>query len=406
MSQFGGPGMNFGNAGRSNTNARDFMQALAGLFGQQNQQQGGFGQQGHARPAAYSPYQMPSFMSAGVPGSYDTMGGLFGGGAQHDRNVQQMYANLMGGGQQQAGGPTAGQALAGFAAQDAQRTEQARQQELAYQMQVLGNLFGGMQGAGQMVQDARGAAGQNMGLMDRQAQQMREAADQGNRYFEESQRQMMSGLGEARRRMDEGIGTMQQARAGFDASYRGDTAAEVMGTQQQYKNQLDQIARRDDLTQEQKDMMTGELKQSMRQQSAGIAAQASVRARDTMLALDQNIAQMQSMAGQTLGQFGIGIGQMTGQLGAQQAAMKQQNEQAIAGFYSNMAQFNQAQIQTAQNTALQYMLNGNQLASNIIQNAPFGPISLFGTFANMIRSVDADRGQPVGALGNLMGGLA
>jgi hypothetical protein len=273
-------------------------------------------------------------------------------------------------------------------------------------MQVLGNLFGGMQGAGQMVQDARGAAGQNMGLMDRQAQQMREAADQGNRYFEESQRQMMSGLGEARRRMDEGIGTMQQARAGFDASYRGDTAAEVMGTQQQYKNQLDQIARRDDLTQEQKDMMTGELKQSMRQQSAGIAAQASVRARDTMLALDQNIAQMQSMAGQTLGQFGIGIGQMTGQLGAQQAAMKQQNEQAIAGFYSNMAQFNQNQIQTAQNTALQYMLNGNQLASNIIQNAPFGPISLFGTFANMIRSVDADRGQPVGALGNLMGGLA
>jgi hypothetical protein len=393
MSQFGG-----GN----------FMQSLAGLFGQQqNQQQGGFGQQGHSRPAAYSPYQMPSFMSGGVPGSYDTMGGLFGGGLQHDRNVRQMYENLMSGGrQQQAGGPTAGQALAGFAAQDAQRAEQARQQELAYQMQVLGNLFGGMQGAGQMVQDARGAAGQNMGLMDRQAQQMREAADQGNRYFEESQRQMMSGLNEARRRMDEGIGTMRQARAGFDASYRGDTAAEVMGVQQQYKNQLDQIARRDDLTQEQKDMMTGELQQGMRQQSAGLAAQASVRARDTMLALDQNIAQMQSMAGQTLGQFGIGIGQMTGQLGAQQAAMRQQNEQAIAGFYSNMAQFNQSQIQNAQATALQYMLNGNQLASNIIQNAPFGPISLFGTFANMIRSVDADRGQPVGALGNLMGGLA
>ena len=344
-------------------------------------------------------------MQQSVPNATDTMGGLFGGGFQHDRNVQQMYANLMGGGQPQQSQLTAGQALAGFAAQDAQRAEAARQQELAYQMQVLGNLFGAQQGAGQMVQDARGAAGRNMEMMDRQAQAMRQAADQGNRYFEQSQQQMMAGLGEARRRMDEGIGTMRQARAGYDANFRGDTAAEVAGIQSQYKNQMDQIARRDDLTAEQKDMMTSELQQSMRQQSAGLAAQASARARDTMLAIDQNIAQMQSMAGGQLGQFGIGIGQMTGQLGAQQAAMQQQNEQAIAGFYNNMAQFNQSQVQNAQATALQYMLNGNQLASQIIQAAPFGPISLFGTFANMIRSVDADRGAPVGGLGNLMRGF-
>ncbi len=384
---------------------QNFMQALAGLFGQQQGQQTPFGQSGHPRPAAYGPYQMPSFMQQSVPNATDTMGGLFGGGQQHDRNVQQMYANLMGGGQSQQPQITAGQALAGFAAQDAQRSEAARQQELAFQMQVLGNLFGAQQGAGQMVQDARGAAGRNMEMMGQQAQAMRQAADQGNRYFEQSQQQMMAGLGEARRRMDEGIGTMQQARAGYDSTFRGDTAAEVMGIQQQYKNQMNQIALRDDLTEEQRSMMTDELQQSMRQQSSSLASQASARARDTMLAIDQNISQMQSSAGSQLGQFGIGIGQTIGQLGAQQAGMQQQNEQAIAGFYNNMAQFNQSQVQNAQATALQYMLNGNQLASQIIQAAPFGPISLFGTFANMIRSVDADRGAPVGGLGNLMRGF-
>ena len=402
MSQFGG---------------NNWMQNLANLFGQ-GQQQGGLGGlmqsgPGSGAPTHVSQYGAPTmhpsgyFSGFGQPrGAASLEGvGMFGSGTQHGRNVADFISGQLGYNPQNMGQPTAGQALAGFAAQDAQRAEAARQQELAYQMQVLGNLFGAQQGAGQMVQDARGAAGRNMEMMDRQAQAMRQAADQGNRYFEQSQQQMMAGLGEARRRMDEGIGTMRQARAGYDSTFRGDTAAEVAGIQSQYKNQMDEIARRDDLTREQKDMMTSELQQGMRQQSAGLAAQASARARDTMLAIDQNIAQMQSAAGGQLGQFGIGIGQMTGQLGAQQAGMQQQNEQAIAGFYNNMAQFNQSQVQNAQATALQYMLNGNQLASQIIQAAPFGPISLFGTFANMIRSVDADRGAPVGGLGNLMRGL-
>ena len=121
-----------------------------------------------------------------------------------------------------------------------------------------------------------------------------------------------------------------------------------------------------------------------------------------MAALQGNIAQMQAMSAGQMGQFGIGVGQALGQLGAQTTAMRQQAEEQIGNFYNNMAQFNSSLVQNAQATALQYMLQGNQLAAGIVQNAPFGPVSLFGMFANMARSVGAERGEPVGALGNLV----
>ena len=353
MSQFGG---------------NNFMQTLAGLFGQGQQQGGG----GAPSIGGWTPTPRPPSYSASPPGYTNP----FGEPTYWQRSPEQQGGQFA---------PTYGQALAGALVNDYQRADQARQQEFAAYQGLLGNLFGSMQGAGQMVQDARQMGQQGMGLMDRQAQAMRGAADQGNRYFDMARSQMESSLGEARQRMDEGIKTMKDARAGYDANFRGDTAAEVMGIQSQYKNQLDQIARRDDLTPEQKDMMTSELKQGMRQQSAGLAAQASARARDSLMAIDQNIAQMQSMVGGQLGQFGIGVGQTIGQLGAQQAGMQQQNEQAIAGFYNNMAQFNSSLYQNAQASALQYVLNGNQLAANIIGNQPFGPLSMFET---LVRAVD------------------
>lgn len=395
-------GGSFGQQTPTSGGGQNFMQALAGLFGQAQGQGGPFGQMGHPRPAAYSPYQQPSGMTQAVPNAYDTGGGLFGGGLQHERNVQQMYANLMSGGQPQQPQMTVGQMLAGLVGRDYQGTEAARQQELAAQMGVLSNLFGAQQGAGQMVLGARQGADQNMQMLGQQAERMRGAAAGGERALDEARRTMFGGLDEARRRFDEGIGTARQSRSTFDATARADTAGEVMGLQQQYRNQMDQIARRDDLTQEQKDMMTGELKQNMGMQSAQLASAANARARDTMLQLDQNISQMQAMAGGQLGQFGIGVGQMLGQLGTQTAAMRQQAEEQIGQFYNNMAQFNSSLMQSAQASALQYVLNGNQLASQVIQNAPFGPVSLFGMFANMARSVGAERGEPVGALGNLV----
>lgn len=308
-------------------------------------------------------------------------------------------------GQQQT--PTYGQALAGAAVSDFQRAEQARQQELAQYQGLLANIMGGMQGAGQMVGDARQFGQQNMGLLDQQAGRMREAAGQGQQYFDLARSQMESSLGEARRRMDQGLGTLRQSRAGFDAGRRDDTAAQVMGIQQQYQNQLDAVNRRDDLTEEQKGLMRGEIQQGMRQQSASLAAQADARARDTMLALDQNIAQMEGMAGMQLGQFGIGVGQTLGQLGAQQAALSQQMEQQIGSFYTNMSQFNSSLIQGAQANALQYMLNGNQLAANIIQQQPLGPLSIFDTLLRMVGAVDERRATRVSPeMGNLFGRMS
>jgi hypothetical protein len=288
---------------------------------------------------------------------------------------------------------TYGQALAGALGQDYQNAERARQQELDMYRGLFGSIMGSMQGAGQMVQDARQSGQQNMQLMQGQADQMRQAAASGQRAIGEATRQMQSSLGEARTRFDQGIGTMQASRAGFDSTNRSDTAAQVMGIQQQYKNQLDQIARRDDLTQEQKDLMTGELRQGMQQQSSALAAQADARARDTLLALDQNISQMQASAGAQLGQLGVGVGQAIGQLGLQGSAMRQQAEEQIGNFYNNMAQFNSSLLQSAQANALQYTLNGNQLAANLINAMPMGPMSIFETLTRMVSAADVRRGQ-------------
>jgi GH24 family phage-related lysozyme (muramidase) len=305
------------------------------------------------------------------------------------------------------GNMTYGQAMAGALGQDYQNAEAARQRELSMYGGLLGSIQGSMQGAGQMVQDARNSANQNMAGFDQQASRIRDAAAGGQRFYDDAQRQMMSGLDEARQRMDQGIGTLQTARANYDSTNRSDTAGEVFGIQSQYKNQLDSIGRRDDLTQEQKDMMTGELKQGMRQQSSMLAASADAKARDTLLALDQNISQMQSAAGSQLGQFGIGIGQTMGQLGMQTAQMQQQAEEQIGNFYNNMAQFNSSLMQSAQANALQHTLNGNQLAANLVSQMPFGPMSIFETLTRMVTSGDYRRNQQVSPeMGALFGRMA
>lgn len=305
------------------------------------------------------------------------------------------------------GNMTYGQAMAGALGQDYQNAEAARQRELSMYGGLLGNIMGSMQGAGQMVQDARNSANQNMAGFDQQASNIRGAAAGGQRFYDDAQRQMMSGLGEARQRMDQGIGTLQTARNTYDSTNRSDTAGEVFGIQNQYKNQLDSISRRDDLTQEQKDMMTGELKQGMHQQSSALAAQADAKARDTLLALDQNISQMQSSAGSQLGQFGIGIGQTMGQLGMQTAQMQQQAEEQIGNFYNNMAQFNSSLMQSAQANALQHTLNGNQLAASLVSQMPFGPMSIFETLTRMVTSGDYRRNQQVSPeMGALFGRMA
>jgi hypothetical protein len=390
MSQFGG---------------NNWWQGLQGLFGGQQQAGGGAsntGMMSHGTGAntGYRLIPHPQQTWAGISQGPTGRADPFGGAPQFSTQYYERVDNRPGQGQ----APTYGQTLAGALARDYQNAEGARQQELDMYRGLFGNIMNSMQGAGQMVQDARQSGQQNMQLMQQQAQQIRGAAGQGQQAIDEATRQMRAGLGEARTRFDQGIGTLQTARGTYDATNRSDTAAEVFGIQSQYKNQLDAISRRDDLTPEQKDMMTGELKQSMRQQSSALAAQADAKARDTLLALDQNISQMQATAAGQMGQFGIGVGQAIGQLGLQGASMRQQAEEQIGNFYNNMAQYNSSLLQSAQANALQYTLNGNQMAASLINAMPLGPMSIFETLARMVSAADVRRGQQVSPeMGNLFG---
>jgi GH24 family phage-related lysozyme (muramidase) len=380
----------------------NWLQGLQGLFGSAQQQNRGATGQDNATNSPFVNYRgMPTL----GPGRDSPQFGY-----NNPNVVGELRANTLfrSGAQPGAmGNMTYGQAMGGALARDYQNAENARQRELGMYQGLFGNIMGSMAGGGQMVQDARRSGEQNMAGLNQQAGNIRQAADQGKGFYDDAVKQMMSGLSEARGRFDQGIGTLQTARSTYDSTRRDDVAGEVFGIQSQYKNQLDSIGRRDDLTPEQKDMMTGELKQSMRQQSSALAAQADAKARDTLLALDQNISQMQSSAGAQLGQFGIGIGQTMGQLGAQVAAQKQQAEEQIGNFYNNMAQFNSSLLQSAQANALQHTLNGNQLAASLVSQMPFGPMSIFETLTRMVSAGDYRRNQQVSPeMGALFGRMA
>jgi hypothetical protein len=296
--------------------------------------------------------------------------------------------------------------MAGGVAQDYQGAEAARQRELGMLGGLFGQVQGTNQGAGQMVQDARAAGTQGRNLMQQQADMMRQTGDDAERYYREAAGTMKGSFDEARGRLDQGIGTLQESRANYDSTNRSDTAGMVFGIQQQYQQQLNQIGMRDDLTPEQKSMMTDELKSGMRNQSSAMAGQADANARNALAAMDQGIAQMQSSGGLQLGSMGIGMGQAMGALGAGVAAHKQQNEQQITNFYNNMHQFSSSLIQGAQASALQHMLQGNQLAANLINQMPLGPVSFAETLARMTQAADVRRSDTVSpGMGNLFGSI-
>ena len=329
---------------------------------------------------------------------------------QHGTNPQRGPTFLeertigMGGGANR--GPTYGQTIAGAIGQDFQNAEAARNRELG----MLGGLYnqvqGSNQGAGQMVQDARAAGSQGMNLMQQQADMMRQTGQDAEDYYRQAAGTMKGSFDEARGRLDQGIGTLQESRANYDSTNRSDTAGMVFGIQQQYQDQTNQINMRDDLTHEQKSMLTDNLKMSMRNQSSAMAGQADANARNALAAMDQGIAQMQSSGGLQLGSMGIGMGQAMGALGAGVAAHKQQNEQQITNFYNNMHQFSSSLVQGAQASALQHMLQGNQLAANLINQMPLGPMSFAETIARMVQAADERRSNTVSpGMGNLFGSI-
>jgi hypothetical protein len=183
----------------------------------------------------------------------------------------------------------------------------------------------------------------------------------------------------------------------------------VFGIQQQYKNEIDSIGRQlsdNQITQEEATQRTDQLRMNMRNQSSAMAGQADANARNALAAMDQGIAQMQSSGGLQLGSMGIGMGQAMGALGAGVAAHKQQNEQQITNFYNNMHQFSSSLVQGAQASALQHMLQGNQLAANLINQMPLGPVSFAETLARMTQAADVRRSDTVSpGMGNLFGSI-
>lgn len=385
-----------GGQGNQQSNNSNWYQGLQGLLsGFQQQQQPGSGGASFAGTGGPTNYAgipvLPTFLQHGTnPGRGPTF--------LEERTVG------MGGGVNR--GPSYGQAIAGAVGQDYQNAEAARQRELGMLLGLAGQVQGSNQGAGQMVQDARASGAQGMNLMQQQADMMRQTGDDAERYYREAAGTMKGSFDEARGRLDQGIGTLQESRANYDSTNRSDTAGMVFGIQQQYQDQMNQIEMRDDITHEQKSMLTDNLKMSMRNQSSAMAGQADANARNALAQMDQGIAQMQSSGGLQLGSMGIGMGQAMGALGAGVAAHKQQNEQQITNFYNNMHQFSSSMVQSAQANALQHMLQGNQLAANLINQMPLGPMSLAETIARMVQSADERRSNTVSpGMGNLFGSI-
>lgn len=386
-----------GGQGNQQSNNSNWYQGLQGLLSgfQQQQRPGSGGAQfaGTGGPTNYAGIPvLPTFLQHGTnPGRGPTF--------LEERTVG------MGGGANR--GPSYGQAIAGAVGQDYQNAEAARQRELGMLLGLAGQVQGSNAGAGQMVQDARASGAQGMNLMQQQADMMRQTGDDAERYYREAAGTMKGSFDEARGRLDQGIGTLQESRANYDSTNRSDTAGMVFGIQQQYQDQMNQIEMRDDITHEQKSMLTDNLKMSMRNQSSAMAGQADANARNALAQMDQGIAQMQSSGGLQLGSMGIGMGQAMGSLGAGVAAHKQQNEQQITNFYNNMHQFSSSMVQSAQANALQHMLQGNQLAANLINQMPLGPMSIAETIARMVQSADERRSNTVSpGMGNLFGSIA
>jgi hypothetical protein len=382
-----------GSQGGSNTN---FMQQLQGLFNGQQQGQNNFGAQ--FANTGFTNYQgiptLPSSSQAARMGGQGT-------------TLEQR--TTMPGGQGGTRPPTYGQVMAGGVAQDYQGAEAARQRELEMLGALFGQVQGTNQGAGQMVQDARAAGSQGMNLMQQQADMMRQTGDDAERYYREAAGTMRGSFDEARGRLDQGIGTLQESRANYDSTNRSDTAGMVFGIQQQYKNEIDNIDRQlssNLITQQEATERTDQIKMNMRNQSSAMAGQADANARNALAAMDQGIAQMQSSGGLQLGSMGIGMGQAMGALGAGVAAHKQQNEQQITNFYNNMHQFSSSLVQGAQASALQHMLQGNQLAANLINQMPLGPVSFAETLARMAQAADVRRSDTVSpGMSNLFGSI-
>ena len=299
-------------------------------------------------------------------------------------------------GQQAGGAPmTYGQLIAGGLAADRQRAEQARQQELGMPQGLFGQLQQQRQGIGQMVQQAQQGQQQGMDLLFQQAQNVNRAGEQGMGFVQQAQREAQRGLSEAQGQMQQGISTMRKAISDMDFFRKDTVASGVAGIQAQFRNALDQVNRRDDLTPEQKGMMQDEIRMNMQRESASLASQADQQAAQSLAGMQQNLASLESSLGAQWGALTTQTAQGMGALGLQASAMQQQAQEQMGQWYSNMFQFNQSALQSAMATALDMEMRGNALGAQLVQSFPLGPVSMAEMLARQVMSLEADRSQRV-----------
>jgi hypothetical protein len=303
-----------------------------------------------------------------------------------------------------AGGPTYGQMMQYGLMQDFGAAEQARQQELG----LYGGLFGNLQRALGQNQSMLGAVGSGINQyrqdIDRSAGAMRGMFEAGQADYDKAMGMLGKASQTAGSYFGKAIKTMEGAIADHDFFRKDTVAANVLGLQNQFQNQMNAITSNANLTDEQRSMMQDELRMNMQQQTAGLAAQSDQAAAESLLGAKNALAQLQGAAGSTIGGLQAQTGAAMGSLAMARTGMGVEMESNIGNLYSSMNQFSTSIMQSAMATAFQNQLQGNMAMASIIQQAPLGPVSFAEMLARMTQASDARPGDMISPyLANLLG---
>lgn len=387
---------------------------LAGLFGSgpnpfagfaQSFQQGGGGAPYGGSQMGYNP-NLTGYFNPATGGPAYAPSASFGQGgfspyASFPGMTPQRIQQVGAGG---AGGPTYGQMMQYGLMQDFGAAEQARQQELG----LYGGLFGNLQRALGQNQSMLSAAGSGINQyrqdIDRSAGAMRGMFEAGQADYDKAMGMLGKASQTAGSYFGKAIKTMEGAIADHDFFRKDTVAANVLGLQNQFQNQMNAITSNANLTDEQRSMMQDELRMNMQQQTAGLAAQSDQAAAESLLGAKNALAQLQGAAGSTIGGLQAQAGAAMGSLAMARTGMGVEMESNIGNLYASMNQFSTSIMQSAMATAFQNQLQGNMAMASIIQQAPLGPVSFAEMLARMTQASDARPGDMISPyLANLLG---
>ena len=347
---------------------------------------------GYFNPATGNPAYAPSASFGG--GGFNPYGSI---ASMNPQRVQQVGS----GGQ---GGPTYGQMMQYGLMQDFGAAEQARQQELGLYGGLFGNLQRGLAQNQAMLGSVGSGINQYRGDLDRSADAMRGMFQAGQADYDKAMGMIAKAPGAAGSYYGKAIKTMEDAIAEHKFDRNDTIAANVLGLQNQYQNQMNAITSNSSLTDEQRSMMQDELRMNMQQNTAGLVSQADQAAAESLLGAKNALAQLQGAAGSTIGGLQAQAGAAMGSLAMARTGMGVEMESNIGNLYSSMNQFSMSILQSATASAFQNQLQGNMAMASIIQQAPLGPVSFAEMLARMTQASDARPGDMISPyLANLLG---